>query len=161
MNAVRLVLLCLLAGSFWLLQACGNKCDKVQCQPNATCFDGDCHCDAGYEGANCDSLSAPKFLGTYQVGESCPSGGGGGTYNINIINGFDPAIVVITNIANTGLSVDAEVGGTTIVITEQDVGALTVEGQGFYEPQFRRLTLNVVYNQAGNIRNCKLTGFKQ
>ncbi len=33
--------------------ACGDPCDDVVCGPNGTCVEGDCLCNDGYSGANC------------------------------------------------------------------------------------------------------------
>jgi len=35
--------------------SCGDPCDDVDCGPNGTCIEGDCDCDPGYSGLNCET----------------------------------------------------------------------------------------------------------
>ena len=35
--------------------SCGDPCDDVNCGPNGTCVDGDCICETGYSGVNCET----------------------------------------------------------------------------------------------------------
>jgi hypothetical protein len=68
----------LLAKVFFLLislvaiSSCSrDSCKHVTCPSNLECSHGACVCPDGYEGANCDTLSYKKFIGNYQVSESC------------------------------------------------------------------------------------------
>lgn len=63
--------------SFLLITLCAisscsrDSCKHVSCPTNLECSHGACICPDGYEGANCDTLSYKKYLGNYQVSESC------------------------------------------------------------------------------------------
>jgi hypothetical protein len=46
-----------------------DSCKDVSCPVTLECSHGACVCPNGYQGTNCDTLSAPKYLGTYQVSE--------------------------------------------------------------------------------------------
>ncbi len=156
----RTICCILLLATLWL--ACKrDRCKKVQCVGHATCFDGQCTCEGGYEGANCDSLSYIKFIGTYWVGETCQGGGGSSTYSMTIIQGFEVEDVQLSNILNSGLSANAEVKGNLMVVPSQELGAFTLEGEGTYESKFNRLTLNVQHNRGGTNQACTLTMTKQ
>jgi hypothetical protein len=41
-----------------------DACADVECGEYGTCLDGDCVCDAYYEGVNCDGLFVTKFITT-------------------------------------------------------------------------------------------------
>jgi len=47
-----------------------DLCKDVDCGLNGTCVDGDCVCDAGYEGVNCDTESRADFIGSYLANEA-------------------------------------------------------------------------------------------
>ncbi|MFC2176095.1 hypothetical protein ACFLR1_03910 [Bacteroidota bacterium] len=47
-----------------------DACKDVECGDNGICVEGVCICDAGYEGADCATLSAEKFEGDYQLNEA-------------------------------------------------------------------------------------------
>ncbi len=42
-----------------------NPCNKLVCQNGGVCTDNFCQCPTGYEGAQCETESATKFLGKY------------------------------------------------------------------------------------------------
>lgn len=52
-------------------QSCTDPCNDVDCGNNGTCFDGVCICDEGYEGTNCETTSATKYIGTYSAVDIC------------------------------------------------------------------------------------------
>ncbi len=35
--------------------ACSDPCDNIDCGANGTCVDGECQCDEGYSGVNCET----------------------------------------------------------------------------------------------------------
>lgn len=58
----------LLLGSFLMFTpACGDSdpCKDVDCGVNGTCFEGECVCNEGFEGAACADTWSAKFVGTY------------------------------------------------------------------------------------------------
>lgn len=48
-----------------------GSCEDVNCTENATCINGICACDEGYEGYNCDITSRDKFIGVWQGKDTC------------------------------------------------------------------------------------------
>jgi hypothetical protein len=55
-----------------LLSSCeADPCNDLNCQNNASCSDGKCICPPGYEGAECDLMTAYKFVGKYEGVERC------------------------------------------------------------------------------------------
>lgn len=58
----------LLLGAFLMFApACGDSdpCKDVECGTNGTCFEGECVCNEGYEGAACADEWSTKFVGSY------------------------------------------------------------------------------------------------
>lgn len=53
----RIYLLLLIA---LLSTNCSNPCDSIDCGPNGTCITGECECDVGYQGTNCENLIIPS-----------------------------------------------------------------------------------------------------
>ncbi len=57
----------------FLLQSCGGACAGFDCV-NGDCVQGACECDQGYEGTNCNTTWAAKFVGSYE-GTDCYDSG--------------------------------------------------------------------------------------
>ncbi len=47
-----------------------DACKDVDCGLYGECVDGDCVCDTGYEGVNCDTEEREKFLGNFLANET-------------------------------------------------------------------------------------------
>ncbi len=52
---------------------CTDPCKDVVCV-QGECLEGDCVCDAGYEGLDCGKAFNAKFTGSYTLTETCTSG---------------------------------------------------------------------------------------
>jgi hypothetical protein len=140
-----------------VVYSCKKKdpCEGVTCPANKVCSSGTCTCPFGYEGANCDTVSAEKFIGSYRVTENCQNPAGPGyTYNTQIISSFRHSEVTITDVLGSGISINALVDGNTIYINEQTVSGLRIVGEGFYQPINRTLQINYEYNFSGSSRSC-------
>lgn len=100
-----------------------DKCDGVVCQHNGTCVDGTCKCPTGYEGPNCETLSALKYAGFWGATDDCNIGDRTGAeleYFITISpNNSDPLKVDVKGVANTDYTLSATLGDSTLVISEQ------------------------------------------
>lgn len=62
-----LLLLCLFGS------ACNRPCKGVSCNNGECVDDGECVCNSGYEGENCDVSSNTKFDGSFLMTELCDS----------------------------------------------------------------------------------------
>ena len=67
--------------SFILLLFAFHSCDDKSCQDvvcgyNQTCNSGNCYCNDGYEGDNCDEFAYEKYVGDYNISKSCTQGQG-------------------------------------------------------------------------------------
>ncbi len=60
-----------LASSMLFTSCEADPCQELNCQNKASCSDGHCICAPGYEGAECDLLTADKFVGKYRGVERC------------------------------------------------------------------------------------------
>jgi hypothetical protein len=50
-----------------------DSCSDLQCQNGGSCTAGFCHCQTGYEGAECETRSVDRYLGTYYGIITCDS----------------------------------------------------------------------------------------
>lgn len=157
MKKIHFLLVTIIAVIAITIFSCKKKdpCEGVVCDAGKVCNNGSCTCPIGYEGTNCDSVSAIKFVGNYQVTENCQNPAGPGfNYTTNISYGFRVYEVVISNVLGSGLSIEATVDGNSIYIREQTVGNLRIVGEGFYQPALNRFQINYEYNYSGSIRSC-------
>ena len=75
----------LLSLTLLLFCACNNPCKDVSCN-NGDCFgEGECECNQGYEGENCDVTLNSKFEGTYSMIELCDSSTALPAYNVVVL----------------------------------------------------------------------------
>lgn len=105
-----------------------DACKDVSCnEPNGTCVDGDCICVTGYEGVSCGTLVRAKYLGTFNVQETCSASTD--SYAVVIAAGSTDLAVTISNLYDAGFVVNGTVnseGGVTI--PSQAFGTGTISG---------------------------------
>lgn len=74
---------------------CSDPCKDVECN-FGTCVEGECACNPGYEGTNCDEAFNAKYAGSYTNAETCDSSTSGPNYDIQInASGTDPLEITI------------------------------------------------------------------
>lgn len=139
------------------VSSCERKsCTNVVCPVGQACVNGQCVCENGYEGTDCQTLSYLKYtqLNSF-TSEQCndipPFGpttsvyitwDGTYAYQIrihNLMGGACPGILA-------NIYTDNNNEGNQIQIPEQSCGASSVSGQGTYDKVNRRLTLELYYN---------------
>ncbi len=129
-----LSILFFLALTFGFASCKEDLCDKKNCAYSGVCDQGNCICQVGYEGLNCEIIAREKFVdgGVYRVNET-------GTitpqaiYTAIIANGARINEVRLKNLRN-GVLMGGEVIGTvshdTIQIARQIVNGFEIEGFG-------------------------------
>ena len=128
----------------------GNTCDSSDvCQlrdvicEKGNCDEGICYCDAGYEGETCNTETRRKFIGIYNVTESCLDLDTTWGYNItieeNFLNGANMYIYNLFNYSHfpiNGYFSKIEATGTpgtndfTIFSQKPDGGEKSIVGTG-------------------------------
>lgn len=104
-----------------------DACKDVDCGDNGTCLEGDCICDTGYEGTNCQTLVRAAYIGSFNVQETCSQSTD--TYAVTVSAGGSDLAVTISNLYDAGLIVNGTVnadGGITIA--SQTFGTGTISG---------------------------------
>lgn len=141
----------------------GTKCEVADaCAPecvNGDCLGTKCICNPGWEGSVCDRRMTNKFVGQYQVNESCNSGNFtyflfitesaasidviffSNFYDLNFQGVFDPVFAVVTN------SVD-------ITIPSQFVGGWQFSGTGTLDTLNNILTVQFDANDGSGPDFC-------
>ena len=135
-----------------------DACADVECGTNGTCVDGDCVCDAGYEGVDCDTEERAEFIATYNVSEACTSGNY--TYSSSVQTSTTAVTsVLITNFGDYGVNVTGTISGNNVTIANQTVDGLTFSGSGQISGTILTITYNVSDGQATD--DCTMTCTKQ
>lgn len=83
-----------------------DKCHDIVCKNGGSCNDGVCKCPLGYEGANCETASNAKFIGTFSAADNCPlvdSSRGSLHYSMTISAGSNATELYVLNLGNAGL----------------------------------------------------------
>jgi len=142
--------------------SCERKsCTDVVCPGVYTiCIDGNCYCQAGWEGDNCDEETRLKYIGAYRVTENCTTSNGGfenHTFNANITSPSSRAdIFYIDNFTYYGGYVEANIiDATTFIIQDQNTLSLEISGgQGRYHPFNRSITVEYNYKFSNTAYAC-------
>jgi hypothetical protein len=125
-----------------------DACQDVDCGTNGTCVEGDCVCDAGYEGTNCDTEERADFLGNYLLNETCPSGS-----IVDYAVTINPSGSDVTKILINGFG-GFQCGGSNIVVEATvDGDNLTIANQEFCQGQITITSGNGTINSAGLVIN--------
>jgi hypothetical protein len=119
-----------------------NPCDEVLCI-HGDCIDGNCVCEAGYEGLDCGTAVNAKFSGDFAMTESCSLGGlasytvtvtpKSGSPNEVTMTGFweVPTAIVTAKISNDGTSFTIEnqpLDTTMYNIASTTPGSISADG---------------------------------
>lgn len=141
-----------------------DPCKDVSCGANGECVDGNCVCDAGYEGSTCATEQRAKFLGQYSVSEACTSGNY--TYNVSVnTSSTGVSNIIVTNFGDYSVSVNGTVNsdGSSITFANQQVTiqgtAATVQGTGQITGNI--LTITYTISAGGQSDTCTMTCTKQ
>lgn len=117
--------------------------------------------DADEDDGSC-VLFRDKFIGQYNVAESCPSGNFDYTMNVVSSASADDAII-INNFGGSGQPVNATVTTDAVSVPSQNITAngvvISVNGTGSIAGNV--LTINYTYNVNGIGETCTATGTKQ
>lgn len=135
-----------------------DACKDVDCGEYGTCVDGDCVCDTGYEGVNCDTQERTKFVAGYSVSESCTSGNY--TYSVTVTTsttGVDK--IIVTNFGDYGIDVVGTVDGSSVTFANQTLSGLTLSGSGQLSGNI--LTITYTISQGSATDSCTMTCTKQ
>lgn len=160
---MRASLLPLLFGSLLLVAGCKkDPCKDVECLNGASCTDGSCVCTSGYEGSNCGTESRAKFLSVYNVTESCPTGNFSYQSTISTSSAATNR-VIISNFGGWGVSVYANVSGSSMNVPNQQVDvqgtAATFSGNGQLNGNI--LTITYTISSGSSSETCTQTASKQ
>ena len=136
-----------------------DSCENVVCSGNKICFQGVCQCPTGYEGQYCDTLSADKYVGNYQVYQNCINGLPS-QYPSNIVQGNYVYEIYIGNMIGQGLQCRAIINVNDIQIPSQNLGATPISGYGNYNPANGHITLHYQYSQNGIPYDCTADYYK-
>lgn len=136
-----------------------DPCADVECGEYGTCLEGDCVCDAGFEGTNCDVLSRDEFIASYAVSESCTSGNY--TYNGTVsasATGMDK--IVFGNFGDFGVDLVGTVDDNSVTFASQS-GGTTATFSGSGQISGNILTITYTVTDGTDSDSCTMTCTKQ
>lgn len=164
----RLLILSFFISAIALLSGSCDKrsCENVTCGFRQTCINGECVCPNGYEGDNCEVRSRDKMLGIYNVFTSCTVQGAAcgnvlGTYTVQIREGSGIEYIQLQNIVNNSLTAEAQIRENYIRISNQNIGATQIEGEGNFFESSNRIELEYSLVVSGSSCLCNATLQKQ
>ncbi|MEZ5047905.1 MAG: calcium-binding EGF-like domain-containing protein [Chitinophagaceae bacterium] len=139
-----------------------DPCKDIICKNNGVCRDGRCRCATGFEGPNCEKKMNEKMVGTWD-----------GTYRCNglvpkvttliIAPGAAPNEINIYNIFNQNEVIAATINTeetNLLTIPYQNIGDITVHGQGYVESNYITIAIDEKDNTNGNFFSCVYNGTK-
>jgi hypothetical protein len=128
--------------SFTFTSCDTDPCKDVDCGSNGTCFDGECVCNQGYEGTNCDATWAAKFSGNWNATDVCTNPAQTYTYIATVSEAANNKLT-IKNFGGFDLasSVDFELTESgKINMSGTDNGARVFTGEGTYDASASKIT---------------------
>jgi len=141
-----------------------DLCHNVHCLNDGICNNGTCDCVGGYEGEYCATAMNEKFVGFYNVSETCVSGYLG-SYSNTITAGLTANKIIFSNLGDwvypANISVDVngkEVSGTNI--TDAAGRKFTVNGTMNSTNTILSLTYSITFLDASS-DTCTCTFNKQ
>jgi hypothetical protein len=152
------------------ISSCDRKsCENTVCGVNEQCYQGQCYCNDGYEGAGCATLSYEKYLGNYYAYETCNNSPANfTTYYPTIFNDpNDERVIYINNLFGEGVQATAYIRtddnntGNYFVINSQSFGGFTFSGTGRYDNVLNRINLDLNYTWNFSSYACTHTMLKQ
>lgn len=133
-----------------------DPCKDIDCGSNGSCNDGNCICESGYTGTNCELEERAAFIGDFSVTDACNVGTF--DYQINISGNAEDVIgVSISNFGDLNLTVVATISGSAITISEQTVNGYIVSGSGNLVNDELSISYTIS-NTSGQSLNCQLSG---
>lgn len=132
-----------------------DACKDVVCLNGGVCDEGDCLCEPGYEGFNCETEQRSAFIGDYTVEETCNLGSF--SYSITMsANSTEGTEITLNNFGDFGFSIIGIVDGTTVTFTDQPGTGSTINGSGELENGVLIINYTLV-TSAGQTLNCVMT----
>lgn len=125
---------------------------------NGSCFEGECVCDQGYEGTNCDAEWSAKYVGSYLGSDkvTASTAGNVGTYNLTkpaVVTRKSATTISIANFGGFDSFIDAEVSKANasdltadkVTISFTDPGGRKFAGEATYASGKLKGTYRVTY----------------
>jgi hypothetical protein len=121
-----------------------DPCDDISCLNGGTCNDGTCACAEGYEGTTCATEERAKFLSTYSVTETCPSGNLSYSSVVST-SSVGVSSIVFSNFGGYGVNVIGTANNSSVVFPNQTLDANGVPGTFSGTGQINGNILTVTY----------------
>ena len=144
----------------------GDPCKGLICDNGATCEEGNCICEPGYEGRFCSDETRGKFIGVYNVNDQC-GGNPSTTYECWIMRPAADVVQIVfsnfSNIENSGIipNVYGEVTeGNNFNIPSQVVEDITFSGSGVLN-ESGSITINYDRTESGTTLSCSADFWEQ
>lgn len=157
-----------LAGAVTFTACQKDPCIGLTCQNGGSCDEGFCTCQTGFEGVECQTKTADKFVGTF-IGHLHCDGAPGVVDTVDIVLVGEPDQIKISRRglmgAGAGMSVTGTVVGNDVMIPDINTGSSRRSITAYLDPSIGKLTMYdkvmVDTSDAAATSKCTFYGFKQ
>ncbi len=137
-----------------------DSCTDLKCKNAGSCADGYCHCPSGYEGAECETKIATRFLGRYVGTVRCDS------YpslvdTVDVFMKTEPLTVAMVRRGNRSDTIIGTTTGNNVIVPDFNGGNTTKTVTALIEnKKFSLFVENVTSVSAHTKSVCNFIGFK-
>ena len=140
------------------VSSCVDKCKDTICN-NGYCIKGDCFCEDGFSGTNCEIKESDKFTGHYTGNMECDGIVQHDT-RVQINNNFDNPRKILMRLSNSNRSItlNAHIFKDSLFIHNQfieNIDTIVINGKEFYDT-----TLLLIYPSNGILSNDSILNFQ-
>lgn len=132
-----------------------DPCEDIVCLNGGICDSGDCVCEPGFEGDNCETEQRLAFVADYNVQDSCNLGNFNYVIGINASSSISTELT-ITNFGDFGYEVTASVSSTGLEIPSQIHLGDTIIGTGVMQESTVTIDYTLITDQADTLV-CSMT----
>ncbi|MBS1589401.1 MAG: hypothetical protein JST52_07275 [Bacteroidetes bacterium] len=137
-----------------------DSCSDLKCRNGGACADGFCRCQTGYEGTQCETLSATKFVGRFVGHFTCP-GSAPAIDTVDIWMKQPPSTVFFVDRGNMADTLSGTVSGTDLFFATTTIGnAKHYTRAEIIANKISVFTESILDTNSGAPIACSFVGFK-
>lgn len=137
-----------------------DSCTDLKCKNGGSCAEGFCRCPSGYEGSECETKTATRFLGTYAGNTRCDEKPGV-VDTLDVMMKTEPNVVKMVLRSNPLDTIAGTVSGNTVAVTDYNENNMA----RYINVTLDRKKINVYIENVSNVAQgkksvCNFIGYK-